>query len=206
MTNGRKNRGGGAPADDDLWRQVAGSVKPLGQEKAKKLYRDDSPRSAKAAESRSAKTEPPAGDAPVPVDPASLFRGGSGKPAPAASAFLGLGDSPNVDKRTATKLRRGLLPIEATLDLHGMTLDRARAALGSFLTGHSGAGRRCVLVITGKGLGTRSGDDWRIGAIRSALPDWLNGPDLRPLILSFTQAQPEHGGSGAVYILLRRQR
>ena len=91
---------------------------------------------------------------------------------------------------------------DAKLDLHGHTRESGRQALTGFLRAHRAAGRRCVLVVTGKGLK----DDWSVGALRQALPDWLNAPDLRRLILAFCHAQPQHGGSGAVYILLRRER
>ena len=94
------------------------------------------------------------------------------------------------------------MPIEAKLDLHGHTRESGRQALTGFLRAHRAAGRRCVLVVTGKGLK----DDWSVGALRQALPGWLNAPDLRRLILAYCQAQPQHGGSGAVYILLRRER
>ncbi|MDE0718757.1 MAG: Smr/MutS family protein, partial [Rhodospirillaceae bacterium] len=118
------------------------------------------------------------------------------------SGGLGLGDAPGVDKRTATRFRRGLMPIDARLDLHGHSQKSGRAALAGFLRAHRAAGRRCVLVVTGKGLK----DDWSVGALRQALPGWLNAPDLRRLILAYCHAQPHHGGSGAVYILLRRER
>ena len=94
------------------------------------------------------------------------------------------------------------MPIDAKLDLHGHTQATGRTALAGFLQAHRAAGRRCVLVVTGKGLK----DDWSVGALRQALPGWLNAPDLRRLILAFCHAQPQHGGSGAVYILLRRER
>ena len=103
---------------------------------------------------------------------------------------------------TATRFRRGLMPIDAKLDLHGHTQATGRTAFAGFLRAHRAAGRRCVLVVTGKGLK----DDWSVGALRQALPGWLNAPDLRRLILAFCHAQPQHGGSGAVYILLRRER
>jgi DNA-nicking Smr family endonuclease len=115
---------------------------------------------------------------------------------------LGPGDAPGVDKRTAAKLRRGLLPIEATLDLHGLGRETARDRLTAFVAGHHAAGRRCLLVVTGKGLK----EDWSPGVIRSAVPGWLNEPPLRPLILTFATAQPQHGGSGAIYVLLKRAR
>jgi len=109
--------------------------------------------------------------------------------------------SPGLDRRTAERLRRGLLPIEARLDLHGMTQEEAHRALNAFLARAVEAEKRSVLVITGKG-GRTSGD----GVLRAAVPRWLNEAPNRTRLLAFTPAQPKHGGAGALYLLLRRQR
>ena len=69
-------------------------------------------------------------------------------------------------------------------------------ALHGFIDGQWAAGRRCVLVVTGKGK----------GVLKDAVPQWLNGPLLRMKILSFTYAQRQDGGEGALYILLKRAR
>ncbi|HEV2550387.1 MAG TPA: Smr/MutS family protein [Stellaceae bacterium] len=109
--------------------------------------------------------------------------------------------SPGLDRRTAERLRQGALPIEARLDLHGMTQEEAHRALDAFLARAAAAGKRCVLVITGKG-GRSSGD----GVLRAAVPRWLNEPPNRARLLAFVLAQPPHGGAGALYILLKRRR
>jgi DNA-nicking Smr family endonuclease len=83
-------------------------------------------------------------------------------PAPALAAGAALG----LDRRTATRLRRGQLSIEARLDLHGMILVEAETALGRFLKFAHGRGMRCVLVITGKGLrGPGTGPGPPMGAL-----------------------------------------
>ncbi|MCG8543201.1 MAG: Smr/MutS family protein, partial [Alphaproteobacteria bacterium] len=122
------------------------------------------------------------------------------KPKPAAPP-LSHGSAPGVDKRTADNLRRGRMAIEARIDLHGLTQDEAHRALTAFVDGQQAAGRRCVLVVTGKGA-------WRAGGgvLREAVPRWLNEPALRRKVLSFSYAQPKDGGEGALYILLRRLR
>jgi DNA-nicking Smr family endonuclease len=109
--------------------------------------------------------------------------------------------SPGLDRRTAERLRRGALAIEARLDLHGMTQEEAHRALDAFLARAAQAGKRCVLVITGKG-GRSSGD----GVLRAAVPRWLNETPNRARLLAFTPAQPQHGGAGALYLLLKRRR
>jgi DNA-nicking Smr family endonuclease len=107
---------------------------------------------------------------------------------------------PGLDKRTAARLRRGQLPIEARIDLHGLTQDEADRALTAFLAASRGAGRRCVLAITGKGLGP----DGSVGVLRAAVPGWLNRVGNRRHVLAFRHAQPRDGGEGALYILLKR--
>ena len=119
----------------------------------------------------------------------------------AALPALTPGHAPGVDRRTAEKHRRGRLPVEARLDLHGLTQDEAHRALERFLPHAQESGCRSVLVITGKG----SRDGAR-GVLKESVPRWLNLPPLRALILSFSWAQPKDGGSGALYVLLRRIR
>ncbi len=97
---------------------------------------------------------------------------------------------------------------DARIDLHGMTQDDAHGTLRDFITASARAGRRCVLVITGKGLrrlGDDSSADAGIGVLRNAVPRWLNEAPNRARILAFAAAQPCDGGGGALYVLLRRQ-
>lgn len=109
--------------------------------------------------------------------------------------------APGLDRRSAERLRRGALAIEARLDLHGMTQEEAHRALDAFLARAAQAGKRSVLVITGKG-GRGSG----AGVLRAAVPRWLNEAPNRARILAFAPAQPQHGGTGALYLLLKRRR
>ncbi|MDE0148019.1 MAG: Smr/MutS family protein [Rhodospirillaceae bacterium] len=220
-SRGRKATAGpaGNPAgpgreDDDarLWENVTRSVKPLARKgRLPEVAAPAPPAPRRPAAEKAAAPEPAdagrdSGAARQRVDISGLKIGAQGRPpaagTPRGPAGLDYGDAPGVDKRTATRFRRGLMPIDARLDLHGHTQNSGRAALAGFLQAHRAAGRRCVLVVTGKGLK----DDWSVGALRQALPGWLNSPDLRRLILAYCQAQPHHGGSGAVYILLRRER
>jgi DNA-nicking Smr family endonuclease len=104
-----------------------------------------------------------------------------------------------VDRGTAERLKRGLRPIEACLDLHGMTQAEAHRALGDFVRAARAAGRRSLLVITGRGTD-------RPGTLRRSVPRWLDEGELRRQILAVAAAQPRHGGVGALYVLLRRAR
>ena len=110
----------------------------------------------------------------------------------------------DIDRRSLQKLKRGQYPIEDQLDLHGMNRTQARETLHRFLLRSHRGRRRCVLVITGKG---RSPNHFREdGVLKALLPQWLAEPPCRNFILHHCTAQPKHGGSGAAYILLRRQR
>jgi DNA-nicking Smr family endonuclease len=106
-----------------------------------------------------------------------------------------------IDRANAERLKRGLHPIEARLDLHGRTQAEAHRELADFVCSCHEAGRRCVLVITGRGLGPDGP-----GILKSAVPRWLEEAGLRRRILAVAAAQPRHGGGGALYLLLRRQR
>lgn len=122
---------------------------------------------------------------------------------------LEYGTAPGVDKRTAQRLKKGRLDVESRLDLHGYTQAEAYAALNSFLELAQKSGKRCVLVVTGKG-GRRAQDteavwDRTTGILKEMAPRWLNQPPNRARILSFTYARPEDGGSGALYVLLKKR-
>lgn len=144
------------------------------------------------------------GDAKPLADDAPPKRAERPPPPPVPSRpppALEPGAAAGVDGRAAARLRRGLMRPEARLDLHGHTLEQAHRALAGFIDRAAGEGRRCVLVITGKGGVGRTG-----GTIRSEFPRWLNQPGLRPRILAFVEAQPKDGGAGAFYVLLRKRR
>lgn len=112
---------------------------------------------------------------------------------------LSHGRTVDLDKRTAARMKGGDMPIDGRIDLHGMTQDAAHGALTAFIAHSFDAGRRCVLVITGKG---REGG----GVLRAQVPRWLNQSPLRERILGFSYARPHHGGDGALYVLVRRRR
>lgn len=103
----------------------------------------------------------------------------------------------DIDRSSWRRLRRGHYPVEARLDLHGLTQAQAHDALAGFLAFSQSMHRRCVLVITGRGA--LSG-----GTLRAMTPRWLDEPPNRPRVLAFATAQRQHGGEGAIYVLLRR--
>jgi DNA-nicking Smr family endonuclease len=171
------------PTRDDraLWRRSMRDVTPLALERAARAPEEDEPAVEPVRRPHRRVSAPAKSATPLPP--------------------LSPGDSPGVDRRTAEKFRRGRLDVEARLDLHGMIQEEAHRALVSFVRRAHGDGLRTVLIITGKG----GFGDTR-GVLREAVPRWLNESDLRPRVLSCAWAQPKHGGAGALYVLLRRQR
>lgn len=101
-----------------------------------------------------------------------------------------------LSRMTLRKLRRGFWPIQDRLDLHGLNSDAARRLLQEFL--HEAALResRCVLVIHGKGINSRSGE----AVLRKLARHWLV---QHPQVLAWCDATPREGGGGAVLVLLR---
>jgi DNA-nicking Smr family endonuclease len=110
-----------------------------------------------------------------------------------------------IERRQKQRLARGVVPIDARLDLHGRTQGEAYAALLRFLRRAQTDGDRFVLVITGKG--GRARDNWvERGVLRRQVPLWLKLPELRAYVSAFEEAHVGHGGEGALYVRLRRQR
>lgn len=111
-----------------------------------------------------------------------------------------------LDGRTWGRLKRGRLPMDARIDLHGMTQHEAQSALTGFIMQAQSRGARNVLVITGKGTPRTSDQAPSKGRIRAAMPHWLAQPPLNRIVITWTEAQPRDGGSGAFYLRLRRVR
>jgi len=107
--------------------------------------------------------------------------------------------SPGLDGSTERKLTRGLLEIDASIDLHGMTQAQAHTTLDRFVGRHVNQASRVLLVVTGKGKG---GD----GVLKRLMPEWLMAGPYASRILRIVTAARGHGGGGAFYVLLRRKR
>lgn len=173
-------RPAGLSAEDAaLWRAVTKDMQPL------------HPRRSVAVAPAAAPAARPA-TRPVPAPPV--------RPTPVAGALGAPPASTGLDRRTATRLRRGRLDIDGRLDLHGLTQAEAHHALTEQVRSAHAAGRRVLLVVTGKGF--RDGT----GVLRAAVPRWLDEPPLRNLVLSAVPARPGDGGAGALYVLVRRRR
>ena len=113
-----------------------------------------------------------------------------------------------MDRKAHTRLKRGKLKPEARLDLHGMRLEAAHGALIRFILSSQAAGKRLVLVITGKGKDRDEPGPIPTprGVLRNQVPHWLELPPLAQAVLQIAPAHVSHGGDGAYYVYLRRRR
>ena len=168
------------------WQRVTAQTRPLSPSQRNRQIKsaapEKPPKKAKKAANAAASSPPQASKA------TPKMRGDAkAKPPP----------RPALAPKTRRRLSRGRTDIEATLDMHGMTLVEAQAALIGFVAHHRARGHKYVLVITGKGA---RGE----GRLRAALPDWLATPPLAAQIAEYEAAGVAHGGSGAFYLALRK--
>ncbi len=197
-----------AVSDAALWRAVTKDVTPLG---ARRPVLPPAPEPAPEAggdaneKTPASKPARPSRASPASTASARARAAAAARVLPAppsrvpALPELAPGAVAGLDKRRAQRLRRGQLAIEGRLDLHGMTRAEAHGRLVAFIAEARDRGRRCVLVITGTG---RRRDE--AGVLRAAVPRWLNLPPCRERILAFATAQPNDGGDGALYVLLKK--
>ena len=101
-----------------------------------------------------------------------------------------------ISRDVMRKLRRGKFALQGEIDLHGLTLEEARAELGDFISEAVSRRARCIRVVHGKGR--RSGH--RGPVLKNGVNRWLRRWDP---VLAFCSAQPRDGGTGAVYVLLK---
>jgi DNA-nicking Smr family endonuclease len=196
---GQKTGGRGVTAEEArLWEDVTRGVDPV-------------------------KPKPRVLPAPSPVDPATPSRTSQpaaargkvppaprppGTPAAKPRASAPLAD---FDRRKARRIASGRIEVDDRIDLHGFLQRDARASLRGFLLAAQAKGCKTVLVITGKGgepadaYGSQMGERQR-GVLKRSVPGWLAEPDMRAVVVSYTEASPRHGGAGALYVELRKAR
>ena len=171
------------PEERKLWAHVAREIVPL---KGRSL------------------PEQPQPDTPMPASPGATP---DPAPAPTPAARPRLPLLTPLDRKVKTALRRGVRAVDAVIDLHGMRQEEAHGTLLGFLRRSQAAGHTIILVITGKGAAASDGSLFEErGVLRRVVPHWLRLPDVRPLVLGFEEAAPQHGGAGALYVRLRRRR
>ncbi len=117
--------------------------------------------------------------------------------APRKSAQIKPTPQDDLQLRTRRRLSRGTIALDGQIDLHGLTLAEAEAALAGFVQRAQTQNQIWLLVVTGKGA---RGE----GKLRRALPEWLDRGALAGRVVEYGPAAPNHGGGGAFYLRLRR--
>ncbi|MGB3314160.1 MAG: Smr/MutS family protein [Albidovulum sp.] len=186
-----------SPEERELWTRVAASARPMRTTPAKSAEAEANP--------------PPKKPHPAP---SSFHIGQSARSLTAPHDLVPASEDRlaaqplRMNRRTHQQMQRGKLKPEGRIDLHGMTVAEAHPELVRFLMNAQSAGKRMVLVITGKGKGKVKDDHGpipqRIGVLRHQLPHWLGQPPLSNVVLQVAPAHLKHGGGGAFYIYLRR--
>ena len=208
--------------DDDDWMRAVSDVKPL---REKKKVIDTGVDDLNAKDDKPAEPEPTLEDlidyALAPDEPTEEEQNAvrepvvrelspMEKPAGVVNKTLTIyqneaaclsGADPSLDVRTLRRLGKGEIAFTRNTDLHGLFIEDAWQGLMAFLHQAYEDGERCVLVVHGKGKGY--GPKMDMGAIKSQMASWLAAC---PVVMGFHSAIPRHGGAGAVYVLLRRQR
>ncbi len=179
--------------EKQLWAKVQRTVAPLDPEvRPESVAIEAAPPAIieAAALKKTPKTKPPAAAAKKPPAPKP--------PAPGA-----------LDHKTRTRLARGANSVGGTIDLHGMRQDEAHRALRAFLARCQMRGDRFAIVVTGKGSRSYERDHSSFrqrGVLRTAVPQWFATDIFRDLVVGYSEASPSHGGSGALYVQIRRRR
>lgn len=166
-----------------LWARVLDSVRPLPGRK-----RPAVPVEPPAPQSRPAK--------PIPLPPVQT----------AAPSDRRHGTGTTLDGTWDRRLDRGQIVPDSTIDLHGNTLHSAYLRLDRALEQAIAAGDRVLLIVTGKPPRPGSERPHARGAIREAIGDWIAGSRHARSIAAVRSAHPRHGGAGALYIIIRRNR
>jgi DNA-nicking Smr family endonuclease len=100
------------------------------------------------------------------------------------------------------KLKRGQIAIEDSLDLHGSNSHEAHTRLAAFIESAVKSNMRCVLLVHGKGYNSTDGTP----VLKKQMHTWLSTGRLAAYVLAYVSAQPADGGTGALYLLLRRKK
>ena len=179
----------GKDADSRLWSIVTATVRPLpGRLKARP------PTQLVALSPPPSPQGPPAATPLAHKAPAQKVAKGT---SPAPPGGRGLQAPQGIEPRYRRRLERSREPLAASVDLHGLNQDQARALLTGFILRGWAENRRTILVITGKGA---LGD----GMLRRRVPEWLAEPPLRKLVAGLSEAHRRNGGEGALYVALKR--
>jgi DNA-nicking Smr family endonuclease len=112
----------------------------------------------------------------------------------------------SLDRRTRSKITKGKVPIDARVDLHGLTQAAAQQRLRHFLAEAHVSGIKMALVITGKGMPDADRPGEERGVLRRVVPQWLGSGEFRAFVIGFEPAGRRHGGEGALYVRIRSRK
>lgn len=183
----------------ELWAKVTRHDEPLARERVVARH-EPAHENAAAANPAKPTAGNPSKDEAARAQPVAKPNGKAAEPPPPQP----------FDHKAAKRIARGRREIDARLDLHGMRQSDAHAALRHFLARCQADGLRHVLIITGKGISPEPGayrDFWtseQRGVLRRLVPHWLSDPSMRQHVVSFTESHLRHGGSGALYVTIRK--
>ena len=184
------------PEDQDIWSRYTRTAEAL-----------DPPRQ------ESLDASPPVSNPDLPAPQARPFRLGERAKMRNSSHALAPSIAEEVraaplrmDAKAHKRMTSGKLRPEGKLDLHGMTLEQAHPELTHFVLMSHAAGKRLVIVVTGKGKSRPAEGPipTRLGVLKHQVPQWLRMAPLAPVVLQVSEAHRRHGGSGAYYVYLRR--
>jgi DNA-nicking Smr family endonuclease len=184
---------------ETLWNEYVRDIKPLNKKKIRGNTSSTNTDQKQAGSKKASREK-------VTQIPDILF-GGELKP---LETFESSSSSHQIDRATAEKLRKGQIPIDARIDLHGLYQIQARDALLAFIESAYHQNLRCLLVITGKGKlileDQKYADENAPGVIKRNFKNWLAQEPYASMVLKIQGAQIKDGGAGAYYILLRKKR
>ena len=184
MTRRSKREGDGAEQDADLFRRVVDDATPLKVQQRAPDERNRAPARARfrRRDERQALDDSLGGD----VDETETGGGESLR-------F----HRPSIGRRTMRKLARGSFAVQDETDLHGLTVAEAKEMLHGFIIASAASGRTCVRVVHGKGLGSGQ----RGPVLKRKVDKWLRQWEE---VLAFVSARQVDGGTGALYVLLKK--
>lgn len=181
------------PDEQELWSQVKKTVAPLAPARLlpSRVTKDVKPT-----------VDPPAMTAEIKTsEPTQAFKPFLPAYRPVISQPKRHAGQPSLEKPVHRKLAKGNIIIDARIDLHNMTQSVAHHRLANFLADCRNQSLRHVLVITGKGQ-TSGGD----GILKRMVPVWLTTEPMKSEISGFSSSARHHGGEGALYVRLKKQR
>lgn len=197
--------------DEEIWRRVKSTVRPLSHDFAlfHQQFRGEASESPEKSSVAPAKgTASPEDAFPLPHSDTAfdaLMSQGIGSRARKTTSKATVEPLARPAQNTPKRIRRGKVQIDGRIDLHDHRYDEAFHALAAYVDHAFSKGYRVILVITGKG-GYRRGDDImeRTGIIRESLPKWLAHPVNKSKVSYFEGAHQRHGGAGAFYVFLKK--